>query len=98
MEFCSHNLNNILQLKNECFGRKPNEFMDFIEYYISYKLFEELLELIRYLHESDPPIAHRNLKPNNILINENPMNAQFLKLNDFGFDNNTELNSTINLI
>ena len=58
--------------------------MNSIEFYISCQLFKELLESVGYLHESNPPIIHRDIKPHNILITEESQNGRFLKLCDFG--------------
>ena len=90
---CSDNLKNIIQQKSECFGRKPLESMNSIEYYISCQLFKEVLECVQYLNSLKPKIIHRDLKPSNILINTGePMNGRFLKLGDFGLAIDHKLN------
>ena len=43
----------------------------------------EILEAINYLHELDPSVIHRNIKPENILINKS-LNNKFIKISDFG--------------
>ena len=85
MEFCSDNLKNILKYKNIVFNRKMEEEMSELEYYISCKIFMELLEAMDYLHKLTPPIIHRDIKPANILFTEKGMeNGIFFKLCDFG--------------
>ena len=84
MELCSDNLKNIIQQKTEFFDRRKSETMNSIEYFISCQLFKELLECVQYLHESKPPIIHRDLKTENILIDKSSKNGRFLKLCDFG--------------
>src|SRR6185437_15037683 len=84
MEFCSHNLRNILDIKPKVFNRQSGVPMDCVEYYISCVIFREILESVQYLHELNPQIIHRDLKPENILIAENVRNGRFVKLCDFG--------------
>ena len=84
MELCSDNLQNIIQQKPGVFRREKTETMKAIEYYICCELFKELLECVQYLHESNPPVIHRDLKPQNILVYEYPKNNRFLKVGDFG--------------
>ncbi|CAG2117929.1 unnamed protein product, partial [Medioppia subpectinata] len=44
----------------------------------------KLLECVQYLHESVPPVIHRDLKPDNILLEHNIKFNRFIKLCDFG--------------
>ena len=78
MEYCSHNLMDIIRYKNSF---EPN--LNSINYYISCELFKEILECVKYLHSMSPPIIHRDLKPANILITEKPNNGRYIKLCDF---------------
>ena len=85
MEYCSDNLNNILKIKPSVFGRIENqESMQSLEYYITCRLFIEILQCIQYLHELNPPVIHRDLKPATILFDERGINGHFIKLCDFG--------------
>ncbi|CAG2112846.1 unnamed protein product, partial [Medioppia subpectinata] len=54
--------------------------------------FGELLECVQYLHESNPPVIHRDLKPDNILIDPIYSSNRIVKLCDFGLatDHNTD--------
>ncbi|CAG2172730.1 unnamed protein product, partial [Oppiella nova] len=58
--------------------------MDCVEYFISCEILRQILESVQYLHELNPQIIHRELKPENILIAENVRNGRFVKLGDFG--------------
>ncbi|CAG2165281.1 unnamed protein product, partial [Oppiella nova] len=83
MELCSQNLRNILKHTTEIFLRQPEEQLDLYEYFLSCEIFKEILECVHYLHELKPPIIHRNLKPENLLIAKNVVNGRFIKLGDF---------------
>ena len=84
MELCSDNLKNILRLKRQVFAKKSEEAMNCVEYYISSHIFRELLECVQYLHELDPPVIHRDLKPDNILLARKVRNGRYFKIGDFG--------------
>ena len=70
MELCSDNLQNIIQQKKSLFRYSDSDPMEPTEYFISCELFKDLLECVQYLHESNPPVIHRDLKPQNILVYE----------------------------
>ncbi|CAG2168080.1 unnamed protein product [Oppiella nova] len=100
MELCCYNLQNILEVKPQVFGRQLGQPMDCVEYFILCEIFRQILESVQYLHELNPQIIHRDLKPENILIAENIIhrdlkpeniliaenvrNDRFVKLCDFG--------------
>ena len=84
MEFCSQNLRNIVEVKPQVFGRQLGEAMDCVEYFISCEIFRQILECVQYLHELNPPVIHRDLKPDNILMAKTVRNGRFFKLCDFG--------------
>ncbi|CAG2103614.1 unnamed protein product [Medioppia subpectinata] len=85
MEFCSQSLRTLLKGKAIVFERQPEDPMNSVfEYFISCEIFKEILECVQYLHESDPPVIHRDLKPDNILIDPNFNSNRFVKLCDFG--------------
>ncbi|CAG2163745.1 unnamed protein product [Oppiella nova] len=83
MELCSDSLQNILQHKPQVFGRQPEEPMNSIEFYISCHIFKEILECVQYLHELNPPVIHRDLKPDNILVAKTVRNGRFFKIGNF---------------
>ncbi|CAG2111786.1 unnamed protein product, partial [Medioppia subpectinata] len=84
MDFYTQNLQTIIDNKHIVFGRQPEEPMKVYEYFISCEILKELLECVKYLHDSCPPVIHRDLKPSNVLISQNSNNNRFLKLCDFG--------------
>ena len=81
MELCSDNLKNIIQQKQQFFRNNSSEPMKPIEYFISCQFFQEVVECVKYLHDSN--IIHRDLKPENVLIIDPPKNNRVLKLCDF---------------
>jgi serine/threonine protein kinase len=52
---------------------------------------DQLLEALEYLHNLNPPILHRDVKPQNLKLNE----WQKIKLLDFGIARSTDKNSTL---
>ncbi|CAG2110990.1 unnamed protein product, partial [Medioppia subpectinata] len=84
MEFCSQSLKSVLKYKPIVFERQPEEEMKVFEYFICCEVFKELLECVQYLHSCDPPVIHRDLKPDNILLEHNIRFNRFVKLCDFG--------------
>ncbi|CAG2107377.1 unnamed protein product, partial [Medioppia subpectinata] len=84
MEFCSQNLKSLLEVKAIVFERQPEEEMKAFEYFICCEILKELLECVEYLHSWDPPVIHRDLKPDNILIEHNVRYNRFVKVCDFG--------------
>ena len=85
MELCTDNLKNILDSKYQVFKRSNNNPMKELEFYISCKIFIEILQALNYIHELSPPIVHRDIKPANILFTEKGVETDiFFKLCDFG--------------
>ncbi|CAG2105701.1 unnamed protein product [Medioppia subpectinata] len=84
MDYYKQNLQTIIANKHIVFGRQPEEPMKVYEYFISCEIFKELLECVKYLHDSCSPVIHRDLKPSNVLISQNSKNSRFVKLCDFG--------------
>ncbi|CAG2106881.1 unnamed protein product [Medioppia subpectinata] len=100
MDLYSQNLQTIIDNKCTVFGRQPEEPMKIYEYFISCEILKELLECVKYLHDSCPPVIHRDLKPTNVLISQNNSNKRFIKLCDFGsatFHDMTSMSHTSNI-
>ena len=96
MELCSDNLMNIINQKQRYFRRQESEAMNSIEYFISCEMFKEILECVQYLHESKPPIMHRDINSKNILTNKTPKSHRFLKLCDFDLAKQCDYNTLTN--
>ncbi|CAG2111996.1 unnamed protein product [Medioppia subpectinata] len=77
MECLAGNLTQVLETKRKLFGEIITDF----EFYISYEIFKQLVESVEYLHKNH--INHRDLKPDNVLIDNNDDN-RYIKLCDFG--------------
>ncbi len=60
------------------------KFLALLKYYISSEIFNDILEGVNYLHKQNPPIIHRDLCPDNILIKLKENNEVVLKIADFG--------------
>ncbi|CAG2103613.1 unnamed protein product [Medioppia subpectinata] len=89
MEYCPQSLRTVLADKALAFGRQSADPMNLFEYYISCEIFKELLECVQYLHELNPRVIHRDLKPDNVLIanklsGDNNNSRRFIQLCDFG--------------
>jgi alpha-tubulin suppressor-like RCC1 family protein len=83
MELCSKTIRDVIKQLNDELNQKDSEEMTPIGYYITSELFKEIVEIVDYLHNKNPPIIHRDLKPTNIFI-ANGMSGRFIKLADFG--------------
>ena len=84
MNYHPFTLEKFIEMKRKAFDREKNVPIGTIEFYISSQLFIELLNCVKFLHEHNPPIIHRDIKPQNVLIDFNTHSNQYLKLCDFG--------------
>ncbi|CAG2179324.1 unnamed protein product, partial [Oppiella nova] len=83
MDLCWFTLEGAIHKMRTHFDRQVNQFLPTLGYYMASELLIEILEGIDYLHNSRPPIMHRDIKPKNILIKGSPY-GRFIKLADFG--------------
>ena len=84
MDLCTFTLDQLLtQMKAYFKIADRKQLFPPLAYYISSELLLEILEGIRYLHESMPPIMHRDVRPQNILIKPE-QKGRFVKISDFG--------------
>ncbi len=100
MELCDTTLQQVIDeiQSGICFKNKNEDILTPIGYYIASQLFIEILKGVQYLHQQN--IIHRDLDPNNILINRDKRrrqeeeidkivtrgktNRNFVKIGDFG--------------
>ncbi|XP_054158786.1 probable E3 ubiquitin-protein ligase HERC4, partial [Oppia nitens] len=79
MELCPISLKDYIRFKYIRYNRQLGQQLDYKEYNMSSVLLYQLLECVRYLHELNPPVIHRDLKPDNILITRKN-DKRFIKL------------------
>jgi hypothetical protein len=94
MELCQMTLTNIIDEISKDVDKifiqplntqEVSDFLSLIAFYIASNLIIEILEGVNYLHKQQPPLIHRDLKPDNILLKiENNINNRFVKIADFG--------------
>ncbi|CAG2111381.1 unnamed protein product, partial [Medioppia subpectinata] len=84
MEYCPQTLRSVLEVKQQVFGRQSTQAMNIYEYFVCCEIFREILECLQYIHTIKPPMIHRDIKPDNILISHNNIDNRFIKLCDFG--------------
>jgi alpha-tubulin suppressor-like RCC1 family protein len=83
MELCEQTLNEFIKSLHELKLEEYN-ISENLKYFISCEIFVEILEGVNYLHKQNPPIIHRDLCPDNILIICNDSNEVVVKIADFG--------------
>ncbi|CAG2168320.1 unnamed protein product, partial [Oppiella nova] len=82
LEYFPQNLRGYINQKRQVCGRLPGHVMDVSEYYISCLIFKDILECVQYFHELNPQIIHKNLKPENFLVNKS-----YIKISDIYINN-----------
>ena len=80
MQCISTNLRKFLNEKTNLFSNATIHQ----KYYVLGILFEQILEAVNYLHEQSEKIVHRNLKPENIMLDLESPNGNLIKLGDCG--------------
>jgi serine/threonine protein kinase len=84
MELCEQTLTEFIKNIQEFEFEESNYFMS-SKYFISSALFIEILEGVNYFHKQKPPLIHRDLCPDNILIKlEENNKVVVVKIADFG--------------
>ncbi|KAM3454110.1 hypothetical protein NHJ6243_008972 [Beauveria neobassiana] len=97
---------NIVQFLNSAFNPYPQLFFEFVpggslEEHVNLSAVErhmvlcQCLSALVHLHESDPPIVHRDIKPGNILVSSRCEGRIYIKLSDFGMSRDYNDMSTI---
>jgi alpha-tubulin suppressor-like RCC1 family protein len=83
MELCEQTLGEfITSIEKIEFGE--TNLLKNMKFYISSSIFIDLLEGVNYLHEQNPPIIHRDLCPDNVLVKLEKNDKVFVKIADFG--------------
>jgi serine/threonine protein kinase len=96
MELCYFTLDKAIKEMNETLIQSKENDISLIRFFISHELLTQILEGVNYLHTRNPPIIHRDLKPSNILITNNGLNGNFIKITDFGLATSHILESYVN--
>jgi alpha-tubulin suppressor-like RCC1 family protein len=81
MNYCHKAMGDMIEQINTNF--KVGDSLNLLGYFIASELFVETLEGVNFLHNLEPPIIHRDLNPNNILVTYD-RNGRFVKIADFG--------------
>ncbi len=83
IELCQQSLTGFLEsikkIKNE-----NKDLMTNLKYYASSVILSQILEGVKFLHKQTPPIIHRDLCPDNILILYEENDRTCVKIADFG--------------
>jgi serine/threonine protein kinase len=82
MELCDKTLRDVINEINQNIEIKSNETLTPIGYYIASELFIEILESVHFLHKQNPPIIHKDLRPENILLKKVKESERFIKIGD----------------
>ncbi|CAG2172034.1 unnamed protein product [Oppiella nova] len=96
MEYFAINLRDCIHQKQQESDRQPGHVMDVSEYFTSYHIFKNILECVQYLHELNPQIIHKNIKPENFLFYNKPGHKPGFKISDFYINCNMMKNSDDN--
>jgi alpha-tubulin suppressor-like RCC1 family protein len=83
MELCDETLEKMITEITGNNNLKTNNDLTLLGYFVASRLFIEILEGVNYLHNHDPQIIHRELKPSNILLKKEGGNIS-VKIADFG--------------
>jgi serine/threonine protein kinase len=83
MELCEQTLHEFILILQDLKLVK-NDFLLHLIYYMSSVLFIEILEGVNNLHKQNPPIIHRDLCPDNILLKLEYNDEVVVKIADFG--------------
>ncbi|KJZ76551.1 hypothetical protein HIM_03887 [Hirsutella minnesotensis 3608] len=91
----------IVRLLGACFTPRPQLYLEYVpggsledQENISgdetISILRQCLSALTYLHGKDPQIAHRDIKPNNIFVQQRYPGSIYVKLGDFGLSKDSE--------
>ncbi len=83
MELCEITFKELVDSIYQTFLPERDQKVSMIGIYLKSELFLEIVEGLKYLHSQNPPILHRDLKPNNILVTTGS-HGKNIKISDFG--------------
>jgi serine/threonine protein kinase len=84
MELCDKTLGDVIkELSNDSI-LQSTESLTTKGYYIASQIFIQILEGVNHLHKQNPPLIHRDLKPDNILLKKDEAKGLCIKIADFG--------------
>jgi tRNA A-37 threonylcarbamoyl transferase component Bud32 len=81
MELCDRTLEDVMDEIDEDPKMKSNDMLTPIGYFIASRIYIEILEGVKYLHEND--IIHRDLNPCNIMLIIDRFNERIVRICDF---------------
>jgi hypothetical protein len=84
MELCDQTLENVIQEFDNDSYLKTNDTLTPVGYYIASQIFIQTLQGVNHLHKQNPPLIHRDIKPDNILLKKSNLRGFSVKIADFG--------------
>ncbi|XP_054157133.1 serine/threonine-protein kinase 24-like [Oppia nitens] len=84
MDYSAGSIRKLLAAKPGICRRQTDDPISKPEYYLTGMLFLRALEAVEHIHGLDPQIIHRDIRPENMLIEFNGFNNSYVKLIDFG--------------
>jgi hypothetical protein len=84
MELCDKTLGEVIDQFDKESHLKTNGTLTPVDYYIASQIFIQILEGVNHLHKQNPPLIHRDLKPDNILLKKDEVKGFCVKIADIG--------------
>jgi serine/threonine protein kinase len=82
-ELCDHTLDDVIKEFDKDSHLKTNGTLTSVGYYIASQIFIQILQGVNHLHTQNPPLIHRDLKPQNILLKKDKAKGLFVKIASF---------------
>jgi hypothetical protein len=83
-ELCDHTLDDVIKEFDKDSHLKTNGTLTSVGYYIASQIFIQILQGVNHLHTQNPPLIHRDLKPQNILLKKDKAKGLCVKIADIG--------------